>query len=80
MCVVGANRIRPINYLLRIAFSLFRIRNIDIQLGNIYVVNSFFYDEWECESCELEWVNWVGANRIRPVFIGEIFLCCIRLC
>ena len=28
---------------------------------------SFFYGEWECESCELEWVNLVGANRIRPV-------------
>ena len=34
---------------------------------------TFFYGEWE--SCELEWVNLVGANCILPVFIGKIFLC-----
>ena len=28
---------------------------------------TIFYGEWEWESCELKWVNLVGANRIRPV-------------
>ena len=38
-----------------------------------FILHIFDCDEREW--CELECVNWVGANRIRPVFIlGNIFV------
>ena len=35
-----------------------------------FILHIFDCDEWEW--CELEWVNGVGANRIRPIFHWEM--------
>ena len=50
LIIVGANRIRPINVFVAIAFALF------LFLGNIFVLNSIVLN--------LIWANSFGANRL----------------